>query len=52
MVASRLADHVSGRIGSSTFRLSMAALLMGHLDLQLVSDARRPCLTDEAPLTR
>jgi hypothetical protein len=45
-------DHRAGNIGSSTFRQSLAALLMTHLALlpRLGSDRAR--LQDEAPLTQ
>lgn len=52
-IALRLAkDHTRGRIGSSTFRQSVAALLMGHLALQPREGSDRSRLVSEQPLSR
>jgi len=45
-------DHVGGRIGSSTFRKSVAALMMEALKLQPLGGRGRACLVSETPLSR
>lgn len=44
-------DHVGGNIGGSTFRQSIAALLMGHLTLAPRAGSDRSRLLSEAPLS-
>ena len=44
-------DHVGGNIGGSTFRQSLASLLMTRLQLQPRSGADRSRLISEAPLS-
>jgi len=52
-IAVRLAkDHTGGRIGSSTFRQSLAALLMERLTLQPLKGSDRSRLVSEEPLSR
>lgn len=52
-VASRFSkDHVGGNIGGSTFRQSLASLLIANLQLQPKSGGDRSRLTSEAPLSR
>lgn len=47
-----LGNHLRGRIGGSTFRKSLAALLFDHLGLEAWPGADRARLLDEGPLTR
>lgn len=52
-IASRFRkDHVSGNIGGSTFRQSLAALLLDTLKLQVRPGSDRSRLVTEAPLSR
>lgn len=52
-IAVRLAkDHTGGSIGSSTFRQSVAALLMERLTLQPLKGSDRSRLVSEEPLSR
>lgn len=52
-VASRFAkDHVGGNIGGSTFRQSLAALLIDSLDLKPKLGSDRSRLISEQPLSR
>lgn len=44
-------DHTGGNIGGSTFRQSLAALLMADLDLRPLPGGDRSRLIDEAPLS-
>jgi hypothetical protein len=51
-VAARFAkDHVGGNIGGSTFRQSLAALLMSHLGLEPRTGSDRSRLVTEGPLS-
>ncbi len=51
-VAMRFTQHVGGNIGGSTFRQSLASLLIANLQLQPKSGSDRSRLTSEAPLSR
>lgn len=52
-IASRFAkDHVGGNIGGSTFRQSLAALLLDNLKLEVKRGSDRSRLLSEVPLSR
>jgi hypothetical protein len=52
-VAARITrNHIGGDVGSSTFRLTLAALLVKRLELQPRSGSDRPRLISEQSLSR
>lgn len=52
VLSTRLGDHVDGNIGDSTFRQSVASLLIKHLELQPVRGSDRSRLLNEIPLSQ